>query len=94
MLRAADSQIVRDFSGLQKATSLLTSLVRNPSFLEAYILPLLEPAKFAEYWYIAQRTPHSGCGRCWVRTSLEPGQDIVPNIAELCRRTLVPLYSA
>jgi predicted metal-dependent enzyme (double-stranded beta helix superfamily) len=40
---------------LQRAAPFLARLVRDPAFLDAYILPLLEEARVAVDWYVAQR---------------------------------------
>jgi hypothetical protein len=40
---------------LQRAAPFLAYLVRDPAFLDAYILPLLEKARVADDWYVAQR---------------------------------------
>ena len=41
--------------GLQSAASFLGHLVRDPAFLDAYVLPLLKEARRAEEWYVAHR---------------------------------------
>jgi len=38
---------------LQRAAPLLAHLVRDPAFLDAYVLPLLEEAREADDWYVA-----------------------------------------
>jgi predicted metal-dependent enzyme (double-stranded beta helix superfamily) len=38
---------------LQKATPFLAHLVRDPTFLDTHVLPLLEEARGAEDWYVA-----------------------------------------
>jgi predicted metal-dependent enzyme (double-stranded beta helix superfamily) len=40
---------------LQRAAPFLTLLVRDPAFLDAYVLPLLEEATEADDWYVARR---------------------------------------
>jgi predicted metal-dependent enzyme (double-stranded beta helix superfamily) len=40
---------------LQGAAPLLAQLVRDPSFLDAHVLPLLEEARRVEDWYVAHR---------------------------------------
>jgi predicted metal-dependent enzyme (double-stranded beta helix superfamily) len=40
---------------LREAASFLIHLVRDPTFLEARVLPLLEKARGAEDWYVAHR---------------------------------------
>ncbi len=40
---------------LQKAAPFLAHLVRDPAFLNVYILPLLKEARGAEDWYVADR---------------------------------------
>jgi predicted metal-dependent enzyme (double-stranded beta helix superfamily) len=40
---------------LQEAAPFLTHLVRDPAFLNAYVLPLLKEARGAEEWYMAHR---------------------------------------
>jgi predicted metal-dependent enzyme (double-stranded beta helix superfamily) len=40
---------------LQRAAPFLAHLVRDPAFLDAYVLPLLEEATEADDWYVAQR---------------------------------------
>jgi predicted metal-dependent enzyme (double-stranded beta helix superfamily) len=40
---------------LQRAAPFLAHLVREPAFLDAYVLPLLQEAKEADDWYVAQR---------------------------------------
>ena len=40
---------------LQRAAPFLAYLVRTPAFLDAYVLPLLEEAREADDWYVAQR---------------------------------------
>jgi predicted metal-dependent enzyme (double-stranded beta helix superfamily) len=40
---------------LQRAAPFLAHLVRDPAFLDAYVLPLLEEAREADDWYVAQR---------------------------------------
>jgi hypothetical protein len=39
---------------LQRAVPFLARLARNPAFLDAYILPLLQEAKTVEDWYTAR----------------------------------------
>ena len=39
---------------LQKAVPFLARLARDPPFLDAYILPLLEEARTVEEWYVAR----------------------------------------
>ena len=40
---------------LQKAAPFLAHLVRDPAFVNTYILPLLKEAREAEAWYVADR---------------------------------------
>ena len=62
MLTVADSQTGRGFSGLNEAPGLLTRLARDPSFLDAHILPLFEQGELAEDWYVARRYDVPGGG--------------------------------
>lgn len=61
MLPAPDTSELGRLSGLpaelalQKAAPLLARLVRDPAFLDAHVLPLLEEARRAEDWYVAHR---------------------------------------
>jgi predicted metal-dependent enzyme (double-stranded beta helix superfamily) len=40
---------------LQRAAPILAHLVRDPAFLDAYVLPLLQEARRNEDWYVAHR---------------------------------------
>jgi hypothetical protein len=40
---------------LQRAAPFLAHLVRDPAFLDACVLPLLQTARIIEDWYVAQR---------------------------------------
>ncbi len=40
---------------LPRAAAFLPDLVRDPSFLESHVLPLLEEAQSVERWYVARR---------------------------------------
>jgi predicted metal-dependent enzyme (double-stranded beta helix superfamily) len=57
---ALDTNEVQKLSGLptelalQRAAPFLANLVRDPAFLEAEILPLLEEARGTEDWYVAR----------------------------------------
>jgi predicted metal-dependent enzyme (double-stranded beta helix superfamily) len=42
-------------AALRSAVPLLAYLVKDPAFLDVYVLPLLEEAKGAEEWYVAHR---------------------------------------
>jgi predicted metal-dependent enzyme (double-stranded beta helix superfamily) len=61
ILPAPDTREAQRFSflapelALREAAPYLTHLVRNPTFLDAHVLPLLEEARRAEDCYVAQR---------------------------------------
>ena len=61
MLPAPDTSELGRLSGLpaelalQRAVPFLAHLVRDPSFLDTHLLPLLEEARRAEDWYVAHR---------------------------------------
>jgi predicted metal-dependent enzyme (double-stranded beta helix superfamily) len=42
-------------AALRRAVPFLASLVKDPAFLDVYVLPLLEEAKGTEEWYVAHR---------------------------------------
>src|ERR687894_2218694 len=42
-------------AALQRAVPFLAYLVKDPAFLDVYVLPLVEEAKGAEEWYVGHR---------------------------------------
>ena len=60
-LPAPDTNKLEKFSNLptelalQRAASFLAHLVRDPTFLDAYVLPLLQEARGVQDWYVADR---------------------------------------
>jgi predicted metal-dependent enzyme (double-stranded beta helix superfamily) len=61
IVRAPDTSELEKLSNvptelaLQKAVPFLAQLVRDPAFLDSYVLPLLEEARRAQDWYVAHR---------------------------------------
>jgi predicted metal-dependent enzyme (double-stranded beta helix superfamily) len=56
---------------LRQAVLLLTQLVRNPAFLDAYLLPLVEEARSAEGWFVAH-TYEARDGSCSLEVFVWP----------------------
>lgn len=61
MPRLRDTRTGADFSNLppvgspREAAGILARLAKDPAFLDAHVLPLLESARHAEEWYVAGR---------------------------------------
>ena len=76
MLAPIDKRTRQDLSSLpparfpSEAARILIGLVRDPAFLETYVLPLLEEAESAENWYVGRR--HDVPGGCSLQIFVWP----------------------